>query len=104
MMLKYGWAAVGGLASACAASAQESTCRITEQPREISTDVRETSGVAVGRRYPNVLWTHNDSGNGPEHLASTPDGRVRARVAIQGAALTDSEDIGIGPCGAGSCL
>ena len=103
-MLKYGWVVVGILSSACAAAAQESTCSITEQPREISTDVRETSGLAVGRRNPNVLWTHNDSGNRPEVFAITPDGQVRARVAIEGAALTDWEDIDIGPCGTDSCL
>ena len=25
----------------------------------------ESSGVAVSRAYPDVLWSHNDSGDGP---------------------------------------
>jgi len=25
----------------------------------------ESSGVAVSHTYPGVLWTHNDSGDGP---------------------------------------
>ena len=103
-MLKYGWVGIGILLSASAGFAQESTCSISEQPRDISTDVRETSGLAVGRRNPNILWTHNDSGNRPEIFAITPDGKVHARVAIEGAGLTDWEDIDIGSCGSDSCL
>jgi hypothetical protein len=86
------------------AAAQTHTCRISEAPRNISVDVRETSGLTVGRRNPNVLWTHNDSGNQPEIFAITPDGTVRARVRIEGATLTDWEDIEAGKCGSDDCL
>ena len=86
------------------AVAQEATCTISEAPREISVDVRETSGLAVGRRNPNILWTHNDSGNKPEIFGITPDGTVRARVQIEGAALHDWEDIEAGNCGSDHCL
>lgn len=91
---------VGGVMPAAA----QNTCKISEAPREISTDVRETSGLTVGRRNPNLLWTHNDSGNRPEIFAITPDGKVRARVLIEGAALTDWEDIEAGACGSDHCL
>jgi hypothetical protein len=94
------------LVLACASEgfAQEQQCAVSAAPRAISTDVRETSGLAVGRRNPNVLWTHNDSGNRPEIFAITPDGAVRARVAIEGATLTDWEDLDIGKCGSDSCI
>lgn len=91
------------VAAAMPAAAQ-STCSISEAPREISTDVRETSGLTVGRRNPNMLWTHNDSGNRPEIFAITPDGKVRSRVLIEGAALTDWEDMEAGACGSDHCL
>jgi hypothetical protein len=85
-------------------AAAQSTCTVSEAPRDISVDVRETSGLAVGRRNPNVLWTHNDSGNKPEIFAITPDGTVRARVRIEGATLQDWEDIEAGNCGSDFCL
>ncbi len=68
--------------------------------------VRESSGVAVSRAHPDVLWTHNDSGDGPYLYATDLGGRDRGFLLVSGAAATDWEDMALGPCPtrAGSCV
>jgi hypothetical protein len=63
----------------------------------------EASGLAVSRRVPGRLWTHNDSG---EPMVASVDARgaVTGRVRLTGAAVEDWEAIAVGPCGTGSCL
>jgi len=61
----------------------------------------ETSGVAVGRIDPDVLWTHNDGRS--DLFALDREGRILAQFEI-GARLRDWEDIEIAACEAGSCL
>jgi hypothetical protein len=65
--------------------------------------VGEASGLAVSRRVPGRLWTHNDSGK-PVLYALDSKGAVTARVAVTGAATEDWEALAVGPCPAGSCL
>jgi len=60
--------------------------------------VRESSGIAVSRAHPDVLWTHNDSGDGPLLYATDLLGRDRGWLRIPGARAVDWEDIAIGPC------
>lgn len=64
----------------------------------------ESSGVAVSRRQPGVLWTHNDSGNAPWLFAVDTGGRTLAVFTVPDATNRDWEDIAIGPCGEGQCL
>jgi hypothetical protein len=61
----------------------------------------ETSGVAVGRRDPDVLWTHNDGRS--DLFALDRQGAILARFPIE-ARTRDWEDIEIASCDAGSCL
>ena len=63
----------------------------------------EGSGLAVSRRVPGRLWTHNDSGAAVV-FALDAQGAVAGRVRITGAAVDDWEAIAVGPCGATSCL
>jgi len=65
--------------------------------------VGEASGVAVSRRTPGIIWSHNDS-DAPVLLAFDESGAVRGRVRVTGASVTDWEDLAAGPCPAGSCL
>jgi hypothetical protein len=60
--------------------------------------VRETSGLAVSRRSPGTLWTHNDSGDGPRVYAVDDAARLQATFEIAGAAARDWEDMDLGPC------
>jgi hypothetical protein len=68
---------------------------------ELPADISESSGVVVSRRHTGVLWTHEDQGNEPVLHALSPDGRVRASVAVVGAEPEDWEDLALGPCPAG---
>src|SRR5882762_10325871 len=60
--------------------------------------VKESSGVAVSRAHPGVLWTHNDSGDGAYVYATDLTGADRGFVRIEGARAVDWEDIALGPC------
>ena len=64
-----------------------------ESPR-----LRESSGVAASRAYPGVLWTHNDSGDGPYLYATDLEGRDRGWLLVPGAQAVDWEDMALGPC------
>jgi hypothetical protein len=54
---------------------------------------QELSGLAASRTQPGVLWTHNDSGDGPRLLAVDQGGRLLAQVTLAGAGAVDWEDI-----------
>ena len=54
--------------------------------------LNESSGVAWGRRN-DLLWTHNDSGDGPHLYGITPKGELAGRITIEGAAARDWEDM-----------
>lgn len=53
----------------------------------------EISGLAASRRLDDLLWANNDGGNRAELLALDRTGAVRARVAIDGVANVDWEDL-----------
>lgn len=59
------------------------------------TDARldEISGMAVSRRHPGVLWTHNDSGGGASLHAMSDKGAHLATVAVAGVRNIDWEDL-----------
>src|SRR5881394_4424992 len=60
--------------------------------------VVESSGVAVSRAHPGVLWTHNDSGDGPYLYATDLRGTDRGALLVSGAQAIDWEDMSLGPC------
>ncbi len=68
----------------------------------------ESSGVAVSHAHPGVLWSHNDSGDGPYLYATDLTGADRGRVLVSGAENEDWEDMALGPCprrpGGGTCV
>jgi hypothetical protein len=68
--------------------------------------VTESSGVAVSRAHPGILWTHNDSGDGPYLYATDLRGRDLGFVRLSGARARDWEDVALGPCpdGRADCL
>lgn len=55
--------------------------------------ITESSGVAVSRRFRNLLWTHNDSGDAPRLYAFDAKGRNVATVQVLGAGAYDWEDM-----------
>ncbi len=66
----------------------------------------ESSGVAVSHRFEGLLWTHNDSGDGPYIYATNLEGRYLGRFRVRDARNVDWEDIALASCpGAeGDCL
>ena len=56
----------------------------------------ESSGLAVSRRHPGVLWTHNDSGDKPRLFAVGADGRTRAVLTLAGVEARDWEALAAG--------
>jgi len=59
--------------------------------------VLEASGLALSRRQPGVLWTHNDSGDTARVFALDSTGQVVGEVQIAGANAHDWEDMAVGP-------
>jgi hypothetical protein len=57
----------------------------------------ETSGLAVSRTQPGVLWSHNDSGNAPNLYAIAASGKLLATFQVA-AKARDWEDMSSGPC------
>ncbi len=66
----------------------------------------ESSGVVVSHAHKGILWTHNDSGDGPYLYATDLRGTDRGVVRVSGAKNVDWEDLSHGPCpdGPGECL
>jgi len=59
--------------------------------------INESSGIARGDVTKGILWTHNDSGDGPFLFAINKKGETLARFEIAGAKNVDWEDIANGP-------
>ena len=74
--------------------------------RFASRRVVESSGVAVSRAHPGILWTHNDSGDGPYLYATDVHGSDLGFLLVPGAGAVDWEDMTLGPCPtrAGACV
>jgi hypothetical protein len=72
--------------------------------RALLKDVPEASGLAVSRRNPGLLWTHNDSGHDEVLYAIDQTGTLRGKVRVP-ARLRDWEDVSAAPCNkGGDCL
>jgi hypothetical protein len=89
-------------ASVIAAQDDPARCRPTGPLVQVR-GLSEASGLAVSRRIPGRLWSHNDSGE-PLVFALDARGAVTGRVRLMGAAVEDWEAIAVGPCGTASCL
>ncbi len=53
--------------------------------------IGESSGLAVSPTHKDVVYTHNDSGAGPQFYAVGPDGRTLATFTVAGAVARDWE-------------
>jgi hypothetical protein len=80
---------------------KEFAARVLEEVGAVPEELRESSGVVVSRTQPGVLWSHNDSGDGPNLYAIDISGKLLARFSLANAMARDWEDISSGPCPAG---
>ena len=83
------------LAGSAPARGEEPKMRLLANLRDLS--ISESSGLAVSRRHPGIIWTHNDSGGLPALYATDRTGASIACVTIIGAKNVDWEDIAVGP-------
>ena len=95
-------AAQRGTAQRGTAATGASVCTVAAGVRPVR-ELREGSGVALSRRTPGLLWSHNDSGP-PMLIALDASGAAKGRVTVAGARVGDWEDVSAGPCPQGSCL
>jgi hypothetical protein len=79
-------------------------CPIIYSGWPLPLDLRETSGIAVGRNDTTVFWSHNDSGGKPEIFGFNAAGQIQLRIPVENASATDWEDMQPGPCGGDHCL
>ena len=61
------------------------------------TPINEASGIAESRKNPDVLWTHNDSGDSPRVFAFNRHGKHLGVYTIAGINNRDWEDMAVGP-------
>jgi hypothetical protein len=92
------------LLAAWLSSSQRSAgpCVVASGPAKLP-DIPETSGLAVSRRSPGLLWSHNDSGNAAVLFALDSGGALRGRVRVP-VSTRDWEDISAARCPQGDCL
>lgn len=69
-----------------------------------SADITESSGIAASRCQNNVLWTHNDSGDGPFIFALNGSGESLGTWKVQNAENIDWEDIAAYKDKGGKCF
>jgi hypothetical protein len=77
-------------------------CVVASGPAKLP-EIPETSGLAVSRRTPGLLWTHNDSGNAAVLFALDAAGAIRGRVRVP-VETRDWEDVSAARCPQGDCL
>jgi hypothetical protein len=100
-LLAWLWLDDSSLKRALAADLQagrSSAPRLLEQVGAVPEELRESSGLAISRTQPGVLWSHNDSGDGPNLYAIDISGKLLAVFRVTGAMARDWEDIAAGPC------
>jgi hypothetical protein len=83
-------------------TAQQPLCTVTAGLAPLP-GVGEASGVAVSRRTPGILWSHNDSGRA-SLFAFDEAGNAKGIVELTPVPIDDWEDLAAGPCPEGSCL
>jgi hypothetical protein len=81
------------------AEPQDSIPSLMERTGTIrSRKLKEASGVAVSRRHPDLLWTHNDSGDKPVIYAVNRLGELLGSYAVPRARAVDWEDLALARC------
>jgi hypothetical protein len=78
------------------ASAQEPGDEAVVATRLADPRIIESSGLALSRRHPGVVWTHNDSGDQARLFAVGSDGRTRAALTLAGVEARDWEAVAAG--------
>ena len=100
-MLSWQWVGAWWSQRALAAhleSRKAYAARVLEEVGVLPDELRESSGLAISRTQPGVLWSHNDSGDGPNLYAVDMSGRLLGQFKVANALARDWEDISAGTC------
>lgn len=89
-------AAASVLAPGCRADVRETWAVCA---RVQSSEIDESSGIVASRRYPDLFWVHNDSGDRARFFGIDSRGQLRVQVEIDGARNVDWEDIAVDDSG-----
>ncbi len=82
-------------------------CELWGNPRNdglIGDPLNELSGLVASRSQPGIFYAHNDSGDSARFFALAQSGALLQTFKVTGATNVDWEDIGLGPCPAGTCV
>ena len=85
--------APNGEASATPSAAREVPAQAVERAKLKDKSIGELSGLAASRRYPGLLWCHNDSGDSARIFAVNAKGQTVATVNFIGLEARDWEDM-----------
>ena len=90
------WAKLAALSAllmttACSPSPPAATLATIATVQDVTLD--ELSGIAVSRRTPDLLWSHNDSDGRPVLYAIGTNGKPRGSVRLAGVKNVDWEDM-----------
>lgn len=101
-----GPASAAPLRPALAAASDAPRCPRFGKGREVgrikNDDLNEASGLAVSRKNPGVIWSHNDTSRRPRLFALLLDGTNLGTYTLDGVDPGDWEDIGIARSADGS--
>lgn len=83
----------------CAQNTSAPQTNAPDAPQPFATiqnpQISELSGLAASRRYPGLLYAHNDSGDTARVFLLNPSGQTVATITLQGAYARDWEDIAL---------
>ncbi|MFT6396878.1 MAG: hypothetical protein ACJAYU_001622 [Bradymonadia bacterium] len=82
-------------------------CDRYAEPRRtgvLPVEIPELSGLAVSVSDPEIIWGHNDSGDGATVYGFDAAGTLLATVELSGVIALDWEDMAAGACGDEECL
>lgn len=71
---------------------------------QLDSALDEVSGLVASRSQPGVLYAHNDSGDSARFFAVDLTGKTITEFLVTDGTNVDWEDIGLGPCPAGTCV
>ncbi len=66
-------------------------------------ELNALSGLASSRSQPEIVFAHNDHDRAVVYALDF-QGRLHARITLEGAMASDIEDIAVGPCGDRTCV
>jgi hypothetical protein len=85
-------------------AAGDTGCTPTDVARPLPDFLKESSGVAWSLARPGILFSHNDGGDDPVLYALDTQGRLLARIPLEGVKNRDWEDMATARCEGGHCI